>query len=103
MSGPRPGHIRVSDTPTVRFLLGAIKGNPRPPTLKNTRGEAPGPLGGDFLIPPWNPSILKWFHLSKDRILHFPLRFHLFQGIFDSPLDLLAPWMDLKFLKHIAL
>jgi hypothetical protein len=28
MSDPRPGHVRVSDTPTARFSLGAIKGLP---------------------------------------------------------------------------
>jgi hypothetical protein len=28
MAGPRPGHIRVSDTPTARFSW-AIKGPPR--------------------------------------------------------------------------
>jgi hypothetical protein len=26
MSGPRPGHVRVSDTLTARFSWGAIKG-----------------------------------------------------------------------------
>ena len=61
------------------------------------------PLVENFLIPPWNPSILNWFQLSKDRRLQFPLRFHLFQGILIPPFDLLAPWMDLKCLKYIAL
>jgi hypothetical protein len=29
MSGPRSRHVQVSDTPTVRFSWGAIKGPPR--------------------------------------------------------------------------
>jgi hypothetical protein len=33
MSGPRPGHVQVSDTPTARFSRGAIKG---PPYLSST-------------------------------------------------------------------
>jgi hypothetical protein len=28
MSDPHPRHIQISDTPTERFLLGAIKGAP---------------------------------------------------------------------------
>jgi hypothetical protein len=37
------------------------------PTLKNTRRRALNTLGGDFLIPPWNPLILGWIQLPKDR------------------------------------
>jgi hypothetical protein len=36
MSGPRPGHVRVSDTPTARFSWGAIKG---PLRLSSMRGH----------------------------------------------------------------
>jgi hypothetical protein len=33
MSGSQPEHVQISDTPTERFLLGAIKGSPCPPSL----------------------------------------------------------------------
>jgi hypothetical protein len=34
---PDIGHVRFSDTPTGRFLLGAIKGPPRPPAQLATQ------------------------------------------------------------------
>jgi hypothetical protein len=37
MSGPRPEHVRVSDTPTARFSWGAIKG---PPHLSSMVGHS---------------------------------------------------------------
>jgi hypothetical protein len=36
MSGPRPGHVQISDTPTARFSWGAIKG---PPCLSSSVGH----------------------------------------------------------------
>jgi hypothetical protein len=37
MSGPRPGHVRVYDTPTARFSWEAVKG---PPCLSITIGHS---------------------------------------------------------------
>jgi hypothetical protein len=37
------------------------------PTLKNTKRRALKIFGGDFLIPLWNPSIIGWIQLPKDR------------------------------------
>jgi hypothetical protein len=61
-----------------------------------------GPLGVDFLIPPWNLGVLGLIQLPKNRCIRFPHQFFLFLMYFHLLVDLFATWIDLKFLWCIV-
>jgi hypothetical protein len=51
------------------------------PLSRTACGELLGPLGGDFLIPPWNLGVLRLIQLPKNWCIRFPHRFFSSQGI----------------------